>query len=335
VALMLRPPDGYVPIPGSKSGGYHKPKPGGDWDYWYPSAHHAYSEGRRRKEDGDPTGDAITAHYEAMGNVDVGHLRAYLANVTAGIEAGRDHAKQAHATYRAKRMAAAKEAARVANAEVQLQDELNEQWTDMVDQYEWDDDDPPYLDVTVTEEEPYEDGSFSYEPHEFEAFEKALLEQVPPGEDDAGKLKTMQDRVRGSAARVAAAFAQRDTKVAEAKEAFASVVEKLNTLMDHASETYEALWDEVSEQHTQQWHAWDESGDEDADEPEFEDERDTPLSSDLDPDPDYFEADSVEEFLKELRAAPMPPMPLAKGRWGYRPIDVLQRQFEALRVGRF
>jgi hypothetical protein len=55
----------------------------------------------------------------------------------------------------------------------------------------------------------------------------------------------------------------------------------------------------------------------------------------VDTDPEWFDEAEVTEFLKELRAAPMPPMPLAKGGWGYRPIDVLQRQFEALRSGRF
>lgn len=48
-----KPPPGFMPVPGGLKGGYRKPKPGGGWDYWYPSGSGMLNSGDKLPEELD------------------------------------------------------------------------------------------------------------------------------------------------------------------------------------------------------------------------------------------------------------------------------------------
>lgn len=76
---------GWLPIPGSKHGGYHRPKAGGGWEYWYPGEGELSPEQRADIE--GPGGPAILRTVDKAGVVEE-HRRAYATHDSRTLSVG-------------------------------------------------------------------------------------------------------------------------------------------------------------------------------------------------------------------------------------------------------
>lgn len=380
---MLRPPEGYAAIPGSKHGGYRKPKPGGGYDYWYPYASAAGSAAHRAKymvedllsdkskaDEQREVAQGSQAAYDAMraSPVDLQALRGYQQGTVAHLEGMRDQLGKSLKAVEKQRLDAINNVICVANEVHALHSQVDAEWDKIVeaawdasgDEAEEAEKAPGVSTELADETSDIDDTDFDVD--SYEEYENELM-TVPLGSASAA-LRPLQERVRGSCARIKAAMAERDKVLAETLAPLESLVNQIEDFCDHAAETYESLWDEAGEAYESErqeiidenerldeqdddWDGEDEFGGDDLDEddaverksvpPEWKDKRGDVsgpsfrMYGQVDMSDIRDAASELNEFIGVLKKAPVPPVPMAKGVWRVRPIDRLRGMLPALR----